>query len=285
VGSKSKAPAVRAEAAGDWSVMRQIRAELAESNVVSALLTRLRDLDVLHLFDPLVRNRSLEQGPLARPPVPKQVEQGGAGKLTFGAPEKYAGAPVRQNNARLLAQATRFLPESEPLTTELALFLSHQRAHKARYDAVATQTAMPTELLAAIHWREASGRFDRNLSNGWKLTEKSEIEPRDGPYLTWEESALWILKQSYWKSIKTTVGLEAHTRDLVILASFAECWNGVSYSQTHGIASPYVFSGTDVYVKGKFLETPKKVFVPDLVDRQIGVVPMLVSLLGVPVQA
>jgi lysozyme family protein len=198
--------------------------------------------------------------------------------LTIGRPEDYSG-PMRKRNAELLRKATRLQPESGPLKVELDAFAKHYEKNKIRYESVASKTSFPPQLIAAMHWREGSGRFDTMMSNGSPLGKKSTIVPYDGPYSTWEDSAVAMLNDPSRQKLRKTVGLDKSPTDLVALASIAETWNGSGYFNK-GLPSPYTFSGTDVYTKGKYVKD--RVFDPDVVDQQIGIVPMLVRLMGNP---
>ena len=182
---------------------------------------------------------------------------------------------VRQHNAYLLAQAKQLVPPEGHLAAELQQFLKHYGENKARYEAVGKKTGLPADLVAALHWREANGRFDRLMSNGDPLDKKSTKYPKDGPYASWEDSAFAALNAADKQENRKTSGLDKDPNDIVALASFAELWNGLGYYD-RGVPSPYVFSGTDVYSKGKYIADGK--YDADVVDRQIGVIPMLVQL-------
>ena len=199
-----------------------------------------------------------------------------SGSLHFRAPEKYSG-PVRRSHAKLIAKIVNFYPHAGVLYTELSAFEGHYSRNSKRYQVVAQKTSLPVELIAALHWREASGSFDRMMSNGAPLGKKSTIVPYDGPYDSWEDSAIPPLTQR--AKLAATVELDKDPNDLVALASFAELWNGKGYFN-RGVPSPYVYSGTDVYSAGKYVADGT--YDAKAVDRQIGVVPMIVKLRGKP---
>jgi len=204
-------------------------------------------------------------------------EQGG---LTVkSSPDDYSG-PMRKHNARLLADVEKWLPPDEsPLANELKKFVEHYQANEDRYESVSVVTGLPPELIAAIHWREAGGDFACSMSNGSPLGIKSEIVPYDGPYDSWEESAIAVLSDDPRQDLLKVCEIDKDPNDLVALATFAESYNGRGYFNK-GVASPYLFSGTDVYKKGKYVSDGS--YDPDVVDKQIGVVPMLVALQGAP---
>lgn len=64
------------------------------------------------------------------------------------------------------------------------------------------------------------------------------------------------------------------------MATFAEAYNGRGYHDK-GMASPYVFSGTSVYDKGKYVEINGRAkFKSNLKDKQPGVILTLHSILS-----
>lgn len=213
--------------------------------------------------------------PTAKQEVPKDPNH-----LTRKNPKGYPlDAPVRQNNAKLLSEAKRLLPTDGLTSEDLKAFTKHYEANKVRYEAMGKRTNLPPDLIAALFWREAKGDFNCMMSNGSPLDKPSPIEPHDGPYNSWEDSAIAALNSPGRQSLLKTLELDKNPNDLVALATFAETYNGAQYS-LDGVPSPYVFSGTDVYSKGKY--TTDGVLDPNFVDTQIGVVPMLVAVRGVP---
>ncbi len=74
------------------------------------------------------------------------------------------------------------------------------------------------------------------------------------------------------------------------MCTFAELFNGTGYDNLkkkngESMVSPYVFSGTNVYKKGKFVEVKNRngEYVPkydkNLVDKQVGVLRLLDAIL------
>ena len=187
--------------------------------------------------------------PKVKQEVPKDPDH-----LTMTDPEKYSG-PMRQHNAKLISEAKQLFPKDGPTSVDLNNFLKYYETNKARYEAVAKKTDFPPDLIAALHWRESNGGFDRMMSNGSLLDKKSSIKPYDGPYNSWEDSAVAVLKDSSRQSLQKTLELDKNPNDLVGLVTFAEAYNGTGYFD-RGIPSPYVFSGSDVYSKGKYIEVP-----------------------------
>lgn len=144
--------------------------------------------------------------------------------------------------------------------------------NRARYETVSARMGgrIPWEFIAALHWREANGNFSGVLHNGDKIIgtgRKTYRVPKGrGPFITWEASAVDALK------IK---GLDKVTDwSLEHLCYQAERFNGFGYRMYHpNIKSPYCWSGTTNYVRGKYVEDGK--FSASTVDAQIGAIPLV----------
>lgn len=143
-------------------------------------------------------------------------------------------------------------------------------SNKARYEVVQKALGTPWYVVGAIHYREASLNFNRHLHNGDPLTKRTVHVPagrpatHDGPF-SWEESAIDALKDRKFTS----------TMDLWDIFDQLEKYNGLGYFKK-GLSSPYLWSWTDQYQKGKYTADSK--FDPEFVDDQCGVVPLVVQL-------
>lgn len=157
----------------------------------------------------------------------------------------------------------------------------------ARYKIVANALAVPAVVVGLCHLMESTCDFITHLFNGDPLTARTihyppgqpVAEPRSGklPY-TWEESAIaaLIYDEISRFDMSTTAGM----------LNFLESYNGRGYRrQSPPIKSPYLFSGTQLYTKGKFTEVwdqEKKayqaVYFPELVSQQIGCVAVMKTL-------
>lgn len=143
-----------------------------------------------------------------------------------------------------------------------------------RYAAVAEQTGVPAELIAALHYRESSMQFDTYLHQGDPLGKKAVNHPNDIPiFHDWESAAVHALNQK--KGVRDALGMTAETTDPAALATYAERYNGLGY-HNRGKPSPYVYSGTDVYQGGKYVRDG--VYDPRVWDRQPGVMALMGSL-------
>lgn len=135
-------------------------------------------------------------------------------------------------------------------------------AAKARYKAVESRTGVPWFIVAVIHEREASQRWDTQLGQGDPLNKASVHVPKGrGPFWTWEDGAVDALVNcppfaAHWKDWSPGGAL-----------TLLERYNGLGYS-VRNLPSPYVWAGTDQYKSGKFTSDGK--FNPDVVDAQPG---------------
>lgn len=143
---------------------------------------------------------------------------------------------------------------------------------KDRYQSVSKRTGVPWFIIAVIHQREASQRWDTQLGQGDPLNKKSIHVPKGrGPFPTWEDGA--------YDALALCPPFAARWRDwtpggaLTIL----EEYNGLGYA-ARGLPSPYVWSGTDQYVKGKYVADG--VFDPDAVDQQLGCAGLILAMRG-----
>lgn len=146
-------------------------------------------------------------------------------------------------------------------------------ANRSRYEAVSKATGVPWGVIGVIHYREASGDFAGVLHNGEKIIgtgKLTKLVPKGrGPFLTWEEAAIDALAICPPYAAKNTDWSIGGTLDLL------ERYNGLGY-RNKGQPSPYLWSGTDQYVKGKYVADGK--YDPNHVDKQLGVAPILMKL-------
>lgn len=173
-----------------------------------------------------------------------------------------------RNSARWAAakitRATQFAPVAKRLTAPAA---------KSRYLTIAGRTGVPWFVIAVIHEREASQRFDRQLGQGDPLNKRSThvpvgLGPFTGP-MAFEDAAVDALTKcapyaSGWKDWTAGGAL-----------TLLEQYNGLGYANK-GLPSPYVWAGTDQYTKGKYVADG--VFDPDAVDKQLGCAGLILAM-------
>ena len=146
-------------------------------------------------------------------------------------------------------------------------------ANRARYEQVSRATGVPWDVIGAIHYRESSNDFAGVLHNGQKIIgtgKKTTLVPKGrGPFSTWEEAAIDALMNAHPYAGKNKDWSIAGTLDIL------ERYNGLGY-RNKGLPSPYLWAGTDQYVKGKYVADGK--YDPNHVDQQLGVAPILMKI-------
>jgi len=138
---------------------------------------------------------------------------------------------------------------------------------KDRYEKVSASTHVPWPVIAVIHERESSQSWKASLAQGDPWNHVSVHVPRGrGPFNSWEEAAedaLVICPPHAAKWDDWSIG-----GALTLLESY----NGLGYFRM-GIPSPYVWSSTDQYVKGKYIADGH--FDPNAIDHQLGAAALL----------
>lgn len=154
-------------------------------------------------------------------------------------------------------------PEFAPVAKRLV-------AAKERYQEVERETGVPWYFIAVTHQRESSQRWDRSLAQGDPWNKVSTHVPKGrGPFPSWEAAAIDALVKC--------APYAARNKDWSIggLLTMLERYNGLGYANK-GIPSPYVWSGTDQYVRGKYVADG--VFDPSAVDKQLGCAGLLLAM-------
>ncbi|GKQ52882.1 hypothetical protein [Bradyrhizobium sp. Ce-3] len=135
-------------------------------------------------------------------------------------------------------------------------------AAKARYQAVSAKTGVPWFFIAVAHEREASQNWDTQLGQGDPLGSVSVHVPKGrGPFKTWEDGA--------YDALVNCAPFAARNQDWSVggMLTMLEQYNGLGYA-ARGKPSPYIWSGTDQYVSGKYVRDG--VFDANAVDQQLG---------------
>ncbi len=144
---------------------------------------------------------------------------------------------------------------------------------KARYDTITAMRkgGVPAIIVFALHGRESSWSFKRHLHEGSLLQYRTRDVPKgrprtpEPPY-TWErsaEDALYLLKDMEM----------VNWMDMPTALQAIEKFNGLGY-QYKGLVSPYVWSGTTIYDRGKYVRD--HVFSAQARDEQLGCAVVLV---------
>lgn len=138
------------------------------------------------------------------------------------------------------------------------------------YNKIAEATNVPPVLIAAIHYRESGSNFDYSIRNGQtKVSGTKEFI---------EDAIDEFTKLMPSKGIEITS--DAPIR---VMLTYAELHNGVAYAK-NGHINPYLYSGTNIYISGKYVEkkapdgTVYTEYDEDQVDAQIGLYALITSI-------
>jgi lysozyme family protein len=144
---------------------------------------------------------------------------------------------------------------------------------KARYLFASAKTGVPWWFIAVIHERECSQDWTGSLAQGdpWNRT-SVHVPAGRGPFRSWEEAAV--------DAVLNCAPYAARNKDWSIGGTLTklEEYNGLGYA-SRGKPSPYIWSGTDQYISGKYVRDG--VYDPDAVDSQLGCAGLLMAMMAV----
>lgn len=143
---------------------------------------------------------------------------------------------------------------------------------KARYLAVSARTGVPWPFIAVAHERESSQDWTANLAQGDPWNRASVHVPAGrGPFKSWEDAA--------YDALVNCAPHAALNHDWSIggTLTMLEQYNGLGYA-ARGRPSPYIWSGTDQYVSGKYVRDG--VYDPNAVDVQLGCAGLLMAMMA-----
>lgn len=145
--------------------------------------------------------------------------------------------------------------------------------NRDRYETISAETGVPWDVIGLAHLRESGCNFSKHLHNGDPLTARTRRDPAGHPRVgrppfTFEESAADAVQLKGWH----TLAPEEWTPERKLYE--LERFNGWGYRGRH--PSPYVWSGTTHYTRGKYVRD--HVYDPTFVDEQVGIAPVLVRL-------
>ena len=165
----------------------------------------------------------------------------------------------RWNNAKL----TRG-PEFAPVAKRLV-------AARDRYMNVSVRTGIPYPFIAVTHQRESSQDWTKSLAQGdpWNRV-STHVPAGRGPFSSWEEAA--------YDALVNCAPHASRNKDWSIggLLTLLERYNGTGYVN-RGLPSPYIWSGTDQYARGKYVRDG--VFDPEAVDKQLGCAGLIMAMM------
>jgi lysozyme family protein len=136
-------------------------------------------------------------------------------------------------------------------------------AGKDHYVSVEGKTHVPWFLTGLIHLMEGDCNFRTHLHNGDSLSARTRHvpagRPRTGnPPFAWEESAIDALAYDHIQPPLDTINRQFYA---------LERFNGLGYRKK-GIPTPYLWSGSNHYVKGKYVSDGK--WDSNAVSEQVG---------------
>lgn len=160
-------------------------------------------------------------------------------------------------------------------TTEADKCCDRIEANRTRYTSLGDSLSIPWYVIGLLHLMECGCDFGKHLHNGDPLRTRTTHKPEGRPLgppsaglgYSWEESASDALRE-----------LQGIRNWSVARFLFeAEKYNGRGY-RSRGLPSAYLWSGSNLYAKGKF--TSDSVFDPEAVSRQLGIGTVLSSTLS-----
>lgn len=177
-------------------------------------------------------------------------------------------------NALKSANAKRWVSAKVTRTASFTTVAKHLAAPdaKARYLAVSAKTSVPWPFIAVAHERECSQDWTGSLAQGDPWNRVSVHVPAGrGPFKSWEDAAI--------DALVNCAPHAARNKDWSIggMLAMLEQYNGLGYA-ARGRPSPYIWSGTDQYVSGKYVRDG--VYDPNAVDSQLGCAGLLMAMMA-----
>lgn len=152
-------------------------------------------------------------------------------------------------------------------------------ANKQTYLDIVRRCGMPDiawVFVAVSHYRESSQDFTKNLGQGDPLDKVTTHVPKGrGPFFgqtAFEDAAVDALKNCSPYAARET------DWSIAGMLTMLERYNGTGYA-VRGLASPYIWSGTDQYVRGKYVADG--VFDPSVVDKQLGCAGLIMRMMQI----
>jgi lysozyme family protein len=175
-------------------------------------------------------------------------------------------------------------PKRDPA---IRLAAQHIKNFMTRYQNVGVSVCplkpIPWYVIGLIHYMEGGQNFNTHLYNGDPLSDRTKHYPpgmpaKGNPPFSWEYSATCALRDQGWGVSKIW--------DYDDILDRLEDYNGHGYWK-RDIYTPYLWSGTNHYTKGKYEEVwnqeTKKYdvhFDKDEVSQQLGAAPILYYILN-----
>jgi lysozyme family protein len=166
--------------------------------------------------------------------------------------KRFAAMHVSESHVALLDSVSHRLTANDP---------------KAIYQRLEAKTGVPWFVIAVIHEREAGQSFSKSIAQGDPWNHPSIHDPIGrGPFPSFDAAAL--------DALINCGPYAARWKDWSIggMLTLLELYNGEGYARM-GKPSPYIWSMSDQYVRGKYIRD--HVYDPNVVDVQTGCAPLL----------
>ena len=237
---------------------------------------------------------SLERAVVAAPPAGRKGKKGKKAKKKAGKkPRRASRAAAGLESATLeslappLLTSTAFADlraeyqdcfdrcEMRPASAgNVAYYLKRLRQGQPNYQLVEQQIKVPWTFVGIIHGMECGFNFAGHLHNGDTLKSRTVQVPKGRPVagnppFTWLESALDAMRLKKLDLVTDW--------SLPHMLYLLEAYNGFGYRR-RGLPSPYLWSFSNIYEKGKFVADGK--FDPEAVSKQCGAALLLKRLLN-----
>lgn len=151
-----------------------------------------------------------------------------------------------EERAKYVAKFLSFVPAVWAVRGAMSV-LRRIEQYRLLYGSVKQKTGIPIIVVGTIHYLEANNSFSMSIRDGSKLVGKD-----------WVDDAVSVL---------APYSLVKGDWDVGVCLWMMERYNGFGYRR-RGIETPYLWSGTDLYKKGKFVRDG--VFDPNAVSKQVG---------------
>jgi lysozyme family protein len=143
-------------------------------------------------------------------------------------------------------------------------------ANRSSYLDIEERTGVHWCFVAVTHYRESSQDFTKSLAQGdpWNRV-STHVPAGRGPFQSFEDAAV--------DALVDCAPHAARNKDWSIggMLTLLEQYNGLGYA-SRGIPSPYIWSGTDQYRQGKYIEDG--VFSATTVDKQLGCAGLILAI-------
>ncbi len=152
---------------------------------------------------------------------------------------------------------------------EIEMIVKKIEVNMASYNMIEAATDVPWFVVAVLHNMESGLNFNAHMHNGDPLNARTVQVPKGRPIegippFTFTESAIDAMKHKKFHT---------HTSWLIPEILYRiELYNGFGYRK-HKIFSPYLWSGSNHYTKGKYVADGA--FSPTAVSKQIGAIVLL----------